>query len=216
DANIALRGRDDKVTFGGLYNYSDNTEKDAPKSTLNARNFQVFGTYSHFFNNQWYGYAHGLFTNDRMQNIQLRSAFGAGAGYEFFSSKDLNLSFEAGPDYVSTNMYEYPLNKSAEYIKACKAKTDDCILKDTGGIAARWFVNYDQFILNRAVQLFHNHEGIFDGNMFIRSRTGFHVPVWNGIQFTNEVQVDYYNGYSKLTGNTPVDTRYLFSIGYGW
>lgn len=216
DANIALRGRDDKVAFGGLYNYSDNTATDATKSTLNARNFQVFGTYSHFFNNQWYGYAHGLFTNDRLQDIQLRSAFGAGAGYEFFSSKDLNLSFEAGPDYVSTNFYDTTLYcgaKLANNPKACDPLTDK------SGIAGRWFINYDQFILNRAVQIFHNHEGVFgiqNSDLFIRSRTGFHVPIWNGIQFTNEVQVDYYNGYETVANKKAIDTRYLFSIGYGW
>jgi putative salt-induced outer membrane protein YdiY len=144
DANVALRGRDDKVALGGMYNYADNETTNvttgATENTLNARNWQLFGTYSHFFSDKWYGYAHGLFTNDRLQDIQLRSAFGVGAGYEFFSSVDLNLSFEAGPDYVSTNFYNTAF--------ACGSLIKPCTpLNDTSGIAARWFVNYDQFIL---------------------------------------------------------------------
>jgi hypothetical protein len=40
------------------------------------------------------------------------------------------------------------------------------------------------------------------------------VPIWNGIQFTNEIQVDYFS--KPAPGRESVDTRYLFSIGYGW
>lgn len=224
DANILLRGRDDKVAFGGLYNYADNQDATTKKNVLNARNWQLFGTYGHFFTDKFYTYAHALLTNDRLQDIQLRTAFGVGAGYEFFNSADLNLSFEVGPDYVNTNFYPtsfgcdtpiasidpVTLAVTSTVIKKCTN------LEDTSGVAARWFVNYDQFILNRTVQLFHNHEGLFDGNIFIRSRTGFHVPIWNGIQFTNEVQVDYFNGYAVAANKQAVDTRYLFSIGYGW
>jgi len=212
DANVTVRGRDDKVNFGGQYNYADNKDVDTGKNTLNARNWQLFGTYGHFFTDKWYGYANGLFTNDRMQDIQLRSAFGVGAGYEFFSSEDLNLSFEAGPSYVSTNFYDTSYNCSAKLatdVNACKK------LEDDSGIAARWAVNYDQFIFGRSVQIFHKHYGLFDSNVFIASRTGFHVPIWNGIRFTNEVQVDYYNGYAT-SNKKPVDTRYMFTIGYGW
>lgn len=213
DANVELRSADDKVVFGGLYNYSDNEDSATEKTTLNARNWQVFGTYGHFFTDKWYGYAHALLTNDRLQDIQLRTAFGVGVGYEMYSSTDLNLSFELGPDYVNTNFYDTPYlctDKLASNPDACNS------IEDNSGMAARWFVNYDQFILDRAVQIFHNHEGIYDGDTFIRSRTGFRVPIWNGIQFTNEIQVDYYNGYPTSADKEDVDTRYLFSIGYGW
>jgi hypothetical protein len=102
DANVELRGIDDKVAFGGLYNYSDNEDSATQETTLNARNWQVFGTYGHFFSDKFYGYAHTLLTNDRLQDIKLRSAFGVGIGYEVYSSDDLNLAFEVGPDYVNT------------------------------------------------------------------------------------------------------------------
>ena len=214
DANVTLRGRDDKVNLGGQYNYADSEDSATNVTTLNARNFQLFGTYSHFFTEKWYGYANGLFTNDRLQNIQLRSAFGVGAGYAFFDTDDLHLSLEAGPAYVNTSFYRTPFNCTgfSSFIAdpaACKP------LDDTSGIAGRWFLNYDQFILSHAVQLFHYHEGIVDSNFYLRSATGFHVPIWNGLQFTNQVQVDYYNGYQDPTSKT-TDVRYLFSLGYGW
>ena len=50
DANVTLRGRDDKVNLGGQYNYADNTDSATDVTTLNARNFQLFGTYSHLGN----------------------------------------------------------------------------------------------------------------------------------------------------------------------
>jgi putative salt-induced outer membrane protein YdiY/Cu/Ag efflux protein CusF len=211
DANIIVRGRDDKVTLGGQYNYGDNTDVKTKETTLNARNWQLYGTAAHYFTPQWYGYAHGLFTNDRMQDIQLRSAFGVGAGYQFFASEDLNLSLEAGPDYVSTNFYDTAFDCSKYLITnplACNK------ISDTSGIAGRWAVNYDQFVWNRNVQLFHTHEGLVSDALFIRSRTGFRVPIWNGIQFTNEVQVDYFS--KPAPGKENTDMRYMFTIGYGW
>jgi putative salt-induced outer membrane protein YdiY len=211
DANIVVRSRDDKVTLGGQYNYGDNTENPntaTERTILAARNWQLYGTYAHYFTPKWYGYAHGLFTNDRLQDIQLRSAFGVGAGYQFFASEDLNLSLEAGPDYVNTNFYDQPFD--CGNFGTCRA-TD---IPDESGIAGRWALNYDQFVWNRAVQLFHTHEGLVSDSLFIRSRTGFRVPIWNGIQFTNEIQVDYFS--KPAPGKESVDTRYLFSIGYGW
>jgi putative salt-induced outer membrane protein YdiY len=151
-----------------------------------------------------------LFTNDRFQDILLRSAFGVGAGYQFFQSEDLNLSLEAGPDYVNLNFYDLPFNCS----NAIGSNNPCTPLKDRSGIAGRWAVNYDQFIWNRNVQLFHYHEGLVASDLFIRSRTGFRVPIWNGIQFTNEIQVDYLS--KPAPGRQNVDTRYMFSIGYAW
>ncbi len=211
DANAIVRGRDDKVMLGGQYNYGDSTDNPntaQSRNVLNARNWQLYGTYSHYFSPKWYGYAHGLFTNDRLQDIRLRSAFGVGAGYQFFESEDLNLSLEAGPDYVNLDFYDFPFDCS---------RVGNCglgPLQDRSGIAGRWAANYDQFIWNRAVQLFHTHEGLISDDLFIRSRTGFRVPIWNGIQFTNEIQVDYLS--KPAPGKQNVDTRYLFSIGYAW
>jgi len=205
-----LRGRDDKVKFGGQYNYADDSSTDKvtnqKETKLSARNWQLFGQYGHYFTDKWYAYANGLFTNDRFQDIKLRSVFGAGVGYQFFETEDLNLSLEAGPAYENVDYYDYSLDCSA--FNPCDP------LEDKSGMAGRWALNYDQFIFNRTVQLFHFHEGVYSTGVFIRSGTGFHVPIWNGLQFTNQVQVDYNS--DPAPGRESVDTRYLFSAGYGW
>lgn len=220
DANVLVRGRDDKVTLGGQYNYGDNTENpntNQARNILNARNWQLYGTYAHYFTPKWYGYANGLFTNDRLQDIRLRSAFGVGAGYQFFESEDLNLSLEAGPAYQNLDFYDTAFDCNSRRLTFANPGGDPNAcdpIDDRSGIVGRWALNYDQFIWNKTVQLFHTHEGLVDSTLFIRSRTGFRVPIWNGIQFTNEVQVDYLS--QPAPGKQNVDTRYLFNIGYGW
>ena len=214
DANVQVRGRDDKVTFGGQYNYADDTSTDQvtkeKETNLSARNWQLFGQYGHYFTDQWYAYANGLFTSDRFQDIKLRSAFGVGAGYQFFESEDLNLSLEAGPAYVNTDFYDYPLDCSA-----INALSPECArLEDRSGMGGRWALNYNQFVFSRIVQLFHNHEGLISQGLFLRTSTGFHVPIWNGLVFTNQVQVDYNSNPAE--GRENIDTRYLFTAGYGW
>lgn len=178
---------------------------------LNARNFQLYGDYAHFINDQWYGYAHGLFTNDRLQDIKLRSAFGIGAGYQIFATDDLNLSIEAGPDYVNVDFYDYPYQCQ----KRLPADPGACSrIKDRSNVAGRWSTRYDQWFWNRAVQLFHMHEGLAASDLFIRTRTGIRVPLWYGFQIVNEIQVDYFS--RPAPGKEKFDTRYLFNIGYGF
>ncbi|MEQ1601367.1 MAG: DUF481 domain-containing protein [Methylophilaceae bacterium] len=196
DAGVVFDMVTDRVAVGGQYNYADDSKK------LSARNFQLFGTYAHYFTDKWYGYTNGLFTNDRFQDIELRSAFGVGAGYQIFKSPDLNLAVEAGPTYVNTNFYDYSYGNPTQK------------LQDRSGIAGRWAVNYDQYVLNHTVQLFHNNEGLINEDLFIRTRTGFRVPVWKGVNFTNEIQADYFD--HPAPGKQSLDTRYLFSLGYGW
>lgn len=209
DVDVTMHARDDKVNFGGQYNYSD--AQVAGKNELNARNFQMYGNYSHYMSDKAYGYVHGLFTNDRFQDIQLRSAFGVGAGYSIYTSDDKNLSLEAGIDYVSVNRYDHPYIMTG----CLNGTTKPCDLPDEAGMAGRWAVNYDQYIFNRGVQLFHKHEGIVGNGLFIRTRTGFHMPLGYGIQFTNEVQLDYYDRNADY-GKKTTDSRYLFNLGYAW
>ena len=149
-----------------------------------------------------------MFTNDRFQDIQLRSAFGVGAGYQYYQSDDLNLSLEAGPDYVNVDFYDFPFD--CNRIGNCNLGP----LKDRSSPAGRWAVNYNQFVLNHNVQLFHYHEGVVSDSLFLRTRTGFLVPIWRGIQFTNEIQVDYFS--KPAPGKQNVDTRYMFTIGYAF
>ncbi|CAD84082.1 MAG TPA: DUF481 domain-containing protein [Nitrosomonas europaea] len=214
NTDLVVRGRDDRVSFGGQFNYADSKSRDSngqKETILNARNFQLYGDYAHFFTDVWYGYAHGLFTNDRLQDIKLRSAFGIGAGYQIFATGDLNLSFEAGPDYVNVDFYDYPYQCEKKLTvdpAACNR------IKDRSNVAGRWSTRYDQWIWNRAVQLFHTHEGLAASDLFVRTRTGFRVPLWYGFQFVNEIQVDYYS--KPAPGKEKFDTRYLFNIGYGF
>ncbi len=214
NTDIVVRGQDDRVSFGGQFNYANSRARDesgAKETILNARNFQIYADYAHFFNDQWYGYAHGLFTNDRLQDIKLRSAFGIGAGYQIFATGDLNLSVEAGPDYVNVDFYDYPYQcerRLSVDLNACDR------IKDRSDVAGRWSTRYDQWFWNRAIQLFHTHEGLATRDLFVRTRTGFRVPLWYGFQFTNEIQVDYFS--RPAAGKEKFDTRYLFNIGYGF
>lgn len=214
NADLVVRGRDDRVSFGGQFNYANSKSRNSTGSKetiLDARNFQLYGDYAHFFSDVWYGYAHGLFTNDRLQDIKLRSAFGIGAGYQIFATGDLNLSVEAGPDYVNVDFYDFPYKCERQLATdptACKR------LKDRNDIAGRWSVRYDQWVWNRSVQFFHMHEGLASRDLFVRTRTGFRVPLWYGFQFVNEIQVDYFS--KPASDKEKFDTRYIFNIGYGF
>jgi putative salt-induced outer membrane protein YdiY len=69
-------------------------QKDETPSEINML---AFGRYSYFLTPQWFLYTQGLFEYDKFADLDLRSTIGVGPGYQFFASKDLNLSMSAGP-----------------------------------------------------------------------------------------------------------------------
>lgn len=51
NTDLIVRGRDDRVSFGGQFNYADSKSRDSngqKETVLNARNFQLYGDYAHF------------------------------------------------------------------------------------------------------------------------------------------------------------------------
>jgi len=77
--------------------------------------------------------------HDKFADLDLRTTFGVGAGYQFFESDDLNLLIAAGPAWVNE-----------DFIKA----------KHHDYAAGQWQVSYDQYFFKKFIQLFHRQTGL--------------------------------------------------------
>jgi putative salt-induced outer membrane protein YdiY len=189
DAEVVARTETNRYTAGLEFNREKNEDD------LTARNYLGYAKYDHFLTEKWYLYANTLFEKDEFQDLRLRSTLGAGAGYQFFESRLMNLSVEAGPAFISEDFEDAP---------------------DEDQLAARWAVNFDRYLFDERVQLFHFQEG-YQGleetdDLYIRTRTGVRVPLGRGFNATAQYNYDWDKSPAK--GIEEVDRAYLFTLGY--
>jgi len=126
----------------------------------NTNDWRVQGGYDYFLNEKWFAYGKTQFEHDEFADLELRSGFSVGLGYQFFESPNLNLSVAAGSGYVNE---------------------DFIVAEDNSFAAGLWYVNYDQYFFNKIVQLFHRSNGYIgfensDGWSFF-SQQGLRFPI---------------------------------------
>ena len=191
NAEVIARSKNNRVTIGGAYNWA------ADSGTESANNGIAYGKYDHFITEKWYAYASAAFETDRFQDLDLRSSFGGGMGYQFIENDRTQLSLEGGPTFVSEDY------KNSE---------------DLSFAAGRWALRLDHWLFQEVLQFFHYNEGLisFDNvdDIYIRTRTGFRLPIYRGFAITTEVDFDYDN--VPAAGAQKTDTVYLLNLGYGF
>jgi putative salt-induced outer membrane protein YdiY len=161
-----------------------------------SRNWKVFGDYSYFLSEKWFLYVRPLFENDEFADLNLRSTYGAGVGYQFFETEELNLLFSAGPGYVIE---------------------DFIVAEDDEFSVLQWGAAYDQYFFDRFFQLFHSQNGYIsleDGdNWLINTRQGVRFPLYKGLIASLQFNYDYHNVPSP-DATEKWDTKVLFLLGY--
>jgi putative salt-induced outer membrane protein YdiY len=189
DAEFVARTEKNRYTLGLEYN------REQSEDEVTENNYLGYAKYDHFFSDKWYSYVNTLFERDEFRDLNLRSTAGLGAGYQFIESELTNLSLETGVSYVNSD-YDQD--------------------EDESTTTGRWAVNLDRFLLDSLLQFFHFHEGYvgFEDTetFFIRSRTGFRLPLRYGFTATAQVNYDWDN--SPAAGDENDDIKYIFSLGY--
>jgi putative salt-induced outer membrane protein YdiY len=191
DTEAVARTRDDRYTLGGR---AAHTEDHGVQTESNGI---AYLKYDRFFTKKWYGYANGNFENDKFKDIVLRSTLGLGSGYQFFETVKTNLSLEGGLTYV---------------------KTDFLAAEDDNYPAARWALKFDHMLFDTKIQFFHAHEayvGLEDvQKTFVRSQTGFRVPLYKNLNATAQYNLDWDNNPTDARFKT--DKTLLLTLGYSW
>ena len=189
DGEIVARSGKNRYTAGGQFNQSKS------EGQLSEDNVLGYMKYDYFFKEKWFLYNAASFEKDEFQDLSLRTIAGAGVGYQFYETPEMNLSLESGLSYVDENR---------------KRGVDDNYL------AGRWALNFDKYFLDDAVQFFHFHEGLVSlestSDILIRSRTGLRVPVYKNLQSTLEYDLDWNS--EPAPGVEETDQRYILSLGY--
>jgi putative salt-induced outer membrane protein YdiY len=189
DADTVIRQRDNRYTA----NAAVNRTKD--RGTLSAQNWTAGGNYDRFLTERLFINGNAIFTNDRFRDLDLRTALGAGVGYQVLNSARARLTANAGLGWVNENF---------------EAGVDDSYS------AARESASLDVFIVPDRLQFFHQHDGYFgvtgDDNLFIKMRNGVRLGLMGGLVTTLQHDLDY--DKSPAPGRRNTDRTFALTFGY--
>ncbi|MEE4659695.1 MAG: DUF481 domain-containing protein [Halieaceae bacterium] len=134
---------------------------------------------------------------DEFADLDLRTVVGPHFGKQFFSSKRLTLSAEAGPVYVDEQFD---------------------VAEDNNYWGMNWDLNLESDILGFGTTLYVLHDGTFNFDSadepLLNATVGLRMPLIYGFETSVQARFEYNGG---APGNTEeLDEAYSFRIGYAW
>lgn len=99
-AEATRRGERDRIYLAAGYLFANQRDNDTRKNSTSADNWFFKGKYDYFFTQKFFGYANLKYEKDRIAELDMRLAPGAGAGYQWIENSKLNFFTEAGLSYV--------------------------------------------------------------------------------------------------------------------
>jgi putative salt-induced outer membrane protein YdiY len=187
--DMVARGSADRYTVSGVATHAED------RGVETARNWSAIGKYDRFISSRLFVNANANFTNDRFRDIDLRTAVGAGVGYQFVETTRMTLTADAGAAWVNEDF-----------------KTID----DDSYSAAHESAALQLQLLPGRAQLFHLHDGYFavngDDKWFIRTQNGVRFGLTAGFVTTIEEDLDYDRRPSP--GRRQTDRTFSLTLGY--
>lgn len=191
DTSIKAEWEKHRLSIGAEY------EREKEDDLLTTDEKTLTTAYDYFFADNWFWQNQLELEQDKVEELELRTQYNSGLGYQFYDTDDTTLEVVLGPGYLDEK-YENADDRSE--------------------ITAHWSLDYEQKFYDDAFRLYHNHEvsaPFEDMNAYLfESNTGATVPLKAGIVATAEIEFDWNN--EPATGNVEDDTTYSLQLGYEW
>lgn len=191
EGELVARTEKNRYRLGGSLGESESDgEETASRSSL-------YSEYDHFLSERWYFNGNMRFTEDEFQNLNLRSSFGIGGGYQVWDAPARSLSVELGVNLVNEDFIGAP---------------------DEDFTAGRWNLNGEHRLFHDDLRLFHRHEVLFSleesEDLVLLTRTGVRIFVLESFNATLEYGFDYDD--SPVGDLEKEDRALLVTLGYAW
>jgi len=189
DGDIVVRADVNRYTASGVVTRAED------RGIETARNWTTAFKYDRFVSTRMFLNANAIFTNDRFRDLDLRTAVGAGVGYQVLTTPRVRLTADGGLGYVNENLESQP---------------------DDSYAALRESISFDAFAVPDRIQFFHVHDGYFgvtgDDNLFIRMQNGIRLALAAGFAATLRHDLDY--DQSPAVGRSKTDRTLALTLGY--
>jgi hypothetical protein len=178
--------------------------KEWSDDKLSKDNALGSATYDHFLTKKWFVFGNGTAQTDKFKDLDLLGNLATGLGYQFWSSRDLNLSARLGPAYA----YE-------KYTKPMKFLNN----KDQRDyFAGYWALDFDMWFFDRLFQVFHHDDFLYDvqesTNWVVRTRTGVRIPMVMKLYASFQFNYDY--DHQPAEGKKQYDQAWIFGLGWAF
>jgi putative salt-induced outer membrane protein YdiY len=191
----ARRSEVDRITLGAGYYTAKQRDDSTRDNHTTADNWFLKGQYDYFFSEKFYGYGNVRYEKDRIADLDMRLTPGAGLGYQWVERADLNISTEAGMNWVYER-YQEP-DETRTYM------------------AGRLAYHVDKSF-NDYVKAFHNLEYIPSFERFdtylVNSDVGMRAALTSRLALEAKAQMAYNS--KPAEGRDKKDLRYI--LGVGW
>jgi putative salt-induced outer membrane protein YdiY len=189
DADAAIRQGRNRYTASAAVNRAEDV------GVQTAENWTTSLNYDRFITSRLFANANAIFTNDRFRDLDLRTALGAGLGYQVFDTAFVKLTANGGLGWVNE-----------DFIAAL----------DDDYAAARESVALDLFVVPERLMFFHKHDGYFgvtgDDNLFVKAQNGVRLNVVANFVTTVQLDLDY--DKSPSPGRASTDRTFALTFGY--
>jgi putative salt-induced outer membrane protein YdiY len=187
---LVARAEPHRVTFGADVNEASEDGVDTVSRTYG------YLRYDRFFGPSWYLNANASATEDRFQDLDLRTTAGLALGHQFSDDDTLRLGAELGVSYVDE---------------------DFSTTADDSYAAGRWSLDLSRH-LDGGIELFHSQELLVSfentADRLLRTRTGVRFALWKS--FVAALQYNYDRDASPAPGREKADRAWLLNLGYTW
>ncbi len=189
DGDLSVRAGANRYALNATLN------RASDRGTETARNLHGGARYDRFVTRRVFVNTDLDLTHDEFRDLDLRTATGAGLGWQVWDTPRAALSATGGFGYVRANHTTAP---------------------DDAYGAVREAVKLDVFALGKRVQMFHRHDGYFGvtGNdqLFIRTQNGARFALMGNLVTTAQVDLDY--DHRPAPGRKSTDRTFAVTFGY--
>ncbi len=178
--------------------------KEWSSDKLSKDNALGSATYEHFLDKKWFVFGNATAQTDKFKDLDLLGSVAAGPGYQFWRSRDKNLSAKIGPAYG----YE-------KYTKNMKF-LDNKNQRDY--FAGYWALDFDMWFFDRFFQVYHHDDMVYDfqdsDNWVVRTRTGIRIPMV--LKLFASFQFNYEYDNQPADGKKNYDQSWNFGLGWAF
>ena len=192
---LSKRWPHDRLTFGAEYSFGRQEDPSTREKSTTIDYAMALAKYDHFFTGKFYGYVGTKAERDKVAQLEVRVAPGAGVGYQWFERPTFNLSNELGLVWVYEN---YKNTGSSEFF----------------GPRFAYAVDWTPV---QPLKLFHKLEYIpsfedFGGDYLLNIDAGARLSMWKGL--FAELRYEFRYDATPAVGRNRTDQRYI--LGAGW
>jgi len=199
--NLLRRSKKNRLRFDGIYLAARDEDSSTGDKKTSEENFTLKSKYDYFFSKKLFGYLSGSLKKDHIADLDYRTIYGSGLGYQWIDDERLKFSTDAGLALLKEK-YTSKINGTSRV-----TRSDDLSLQL--GYNYLWESSSNTLVLSNLT-----YTPAFDdfADYFLTFDAELRISITKSFYSSFKYILDYDSEPGDDSGST--DTKYI--IGLGW